>query len=121
MFKLSRLLMIITSIVFAGSVFAAAHDADHATAATTTTHASTMNQHATDAKSDVKNSTKDKVNINTADAQTLAQLEGVGIKKAEAIVAYRKANGNFKSIQDFANVKGVGPSILEKNIHRLTV
>lgn len=55
------------------------------------------------------------VNINTADAQTLTQLKGIGLKKAEAIVAFRKANGAFKSVDQFADVKGIGAKTLEAN------
>ncbi len=56
------------------------------------------------------------VNINKADAATLsAELVGIGEKKAEAIVAYREANGPFKAASDLANVKGIGESILMKN------
>ena len=56
------------------------------------------------------------VNINKADAVTLsAELVGVGEKKAAAIVAYREANGPFKSAGDLANVKGIGESTLMKN------
>lgn len=58
----------------------------------------------------------DKININTADAQTLADhLNGVGIKKAEAIVAYRDKNGPFKTAEDIVNVAGIGEAILAKN------
>ena len=56
------------------------------------------------------------VDINRADAQTLAtELEGVGLSKAEAIVAYRQEHGPFKSPEDLLEVKGVGPRILEQN------
>jgi len=56
------------------------------------------------------------VNINKADAATLAtELVGVGEKRAEAIVAYREANGAFKSAEDLMNVKGIGESVLQKN------
>lgn len=55
-----------------------------------------------------------KVNINTADAKELATLPGIGQVKAEAIVSYRKANGNFKSIDDLKAVKGVGDKVVEK-------
>ena len=56
------------------------------------------------------------VNINTADAQTLADaLSGIGMKKAEAIINYRKANGPFKSLDDFVMVKGIGPKTADKN------
>jgi len=55
------------------------------------------------------------VNINTADAQALTQLKGIGLKKAEAIVAWRKANGNFKTIDQLAEVKGIGAKTIDLN------
>ncbi len=56
------------------------------------------------------------VNINTADAATIAkELVGVGDKTAAAIVAYRDEHGPFDSIDDLRMVKGVGDKILEKN------
>ena len=56
------------------------------------------------------------VNINTADAKTLAaNINGVGDKKAEAIIQYREKHGPFKSADDLAKVKGIGPSLIEKN------
>ncbi len=49
------------------------------------------------------------VNVNSADAETLAaELEGIGITKARAIVAYRNANGPFTTIESLAEVTGVG-------------
>ncbi|NOT84567.1 MAG: helix-hairpin-helix domain-containing protein [Methylococcaceae bacterium] len=56
------------------------------------------------------------VNVNTADATTLADaLHGIGLKKAQDIVAYREANGPFKSLEELGNVKGVGDKTLAKN------
>ena len=56
------------------------------------------------------------VNINTADAETIsAELQGVGITKAIAIVEYRKANGPFKSHEDLTMVKGIGARTVEIN------
>ena len=56
------------------------------------------------------------VNINTADADTIAaSLNGIGKKKAEDIVKYRKENGPFKSLDDIANVKGIGAKTIEIN------
>jgi competence protein ComEA len=55
------------------------------------------------------------VNINTADAATLAgALRGIGLKKAEAIVAYRSEHGPFKSVDELVNVKGIGERTLEQ-------
>jgi len=62
------------------------------------------------------------VNINTADAATLsARLNGVGESKAEAIVAYREEHGAFKTIDQLAQVKGIGLKTVEKNREMLTV
>ncbi len=61
------------------------------------------------------------ININTADVATLAELTGVGQSKAEAIVAYREANGPFQAPADLAQVKGIGTRTVEKNADRLTV
>ncbi|HET6553197.1 MAG TPA: helix-hairpin-helix domain-containing protein [Dyella sp.] len=56
------------------------------------------------------------VNINKADASTLAKsLDGVGLTKAEAIVAWREEHGPFKSADDLGQVKGIGPATLERN------
>lgn len=55
-----------------------------------------------------------KVNINTANADELATLAGIGKVKAEAIVTYRSTNGNFKTVDDLTKVKGIGSKNLEK-------
>ncbi len=62
------------------------------------------------------------VDINSADAATLALvLEGVGMTKAQEIVAYRELHGKFDSIEQLLEVKGIGAATLEKNRHRLIV
>ncbi|HET6724532.1 MAG TPA: helix-hairpin-helix domain-containing protein [Gammaproteobacteria bacterium] len=56
------------------------------------------------------------VNVNTANAKTIAkELTGVGIAKAKAIVAYRKAHGPFKSLADLKAVKGIGDKTVDEN------
>lgn len=56
------------------------------------------------------------VDVNTADAETIsAELKGVGITKAIAIVEYRKANGPFRSVDDLALVKGIGERTVDLN------
>ena len=56
------------------------------------------------------------VNINSADAETIAaELDGVGVSKAQAIVAYRDKNGAFAAPEDVLNVKGIGLRILNAN------
>jgi competence protein ComEA len=54
------------------------------------------------------------ININTATAEQLVLLPGIGKKTADTIIEYRTKNGNFKTIDDFAKVKGIGPKKLEK-------
>jgi competence protein ComEA len=62
------------------------------------------------------------ININTADAATMADgLVGVGLAKAEAIVAYRKEHGAFKSPEQLAEVKGIGDKLVLKNHDRIVV
>ena len=56
------------------------------------------------------------VDINTADAATIsAELKGVGLAKAKAIVEYRKKHGPFKSPDDLSLVKGIGARTVEIN------
>ena len=67
-------------------------------------------------------SAADVININTADAPTLAAvLDGVGPNKAAAIVDYREANGPFGSVDDLSEVKGIGARTVDINRDRLTV
>ncbi len=62
------------------------------------------------------------VNINTADAEVLAaELDGVGMAKAQAIVGYREQHGSFRSVDDLAEVKGIGPATVDRNRGNLTV
>jgi len=62
------------------------------------------------------------VNINTADANALAQaLDGVGLAKAQAIVAWREANGDFDSADQLTSVKGIGQSLVDRNRESILV
>ncbi len=61
-----------------------------------------------------------KINLNTADALTLTQsFKGIGKKRAEAIVGYREKHGNFKSVAELADVRGIGKSFVNKNLSEL--
>lgn len=56
------------------------------------------------------------VNINTAtEAELASNINGVGAKKAAAIVEYRNQHGPFKQVEDLMKVKGIGPKIFAKN------
>ena len=60
------------------------------------------------------------VNLNSDDAERIATLmKGVGPSIAERIVAYRTEHGDFSSLDDLLQVKGIGPKTLEKNRHLL--
>lgn len=56
------------------------------------------------------------VDINTASAQSLAEsLDGVGLSKAEAIVAYRAQHGPFRHADELVKVRGIGLATVDKN------
>lgn len=60
------------------------------------------------------------VNINQADPEELAELlKGVGMEKAKDIVEYRDKHGEFKSIDELTQVKGIGSATVEKNRSRI--
>ena len=64
-------------------------------------------------------SSTNKISLNQASVDQLQQLQGVGLKKAQAIVAYRQKQGAFKSIDELQQVRGIGPAIFAKNKTRL--
>lgn len=62
------------------------------------------------------------VDINTASAEMLAAtISGVGLKRAQAIVDYRAQNGPFESVDQLAEISGIGPRIVEQSRDKLTV
>lgn len=67
-------------------------------------------QAATTQSSESASSDSGMVNINTADADTLKTLSGIGDAKAQAIIAYRNENGAFGSIEDIMQVPGIKES-----------
>ena len=54
------------------------------------------------------------VNINTATKEELTSLKGIGEKRAQEIIDYRKKNGDFKSVDDLEKVPGIGPGIMKQ-------
>ncbi|HFH9947406.1 TPA: helix-hairpin-helix domain-containing protein [Streptococcus suis] len=53
------------------------------------------------------------VNLNTATEADLQTISGIGAKRAADIIAYREANGGFKSVDDLNNVSGIGDKTME--------
>jgi competence protein ComEA len=63
----------------------------------------------------------DKININTASAKELTQLDRVGPAIAAGIAEYREQNGLFEKIEDIMKVSGIGPKLFEGIKDRITV
>jgi len=63
----------------------------------------------------------DKININTATAEQLIKLPGIGPKTAQKIIAYRQEHGNFPSVEAIKNVKGIGDHKFEALKSYITV
>lgn len=62
-----------------------------------------------------------KVNINTADADTLMTLPGIGASKAESILAYRKERGGFSAVEEIKNIAGIKDGVYSKIKDYITV
>ncbi len=60
-------------------------------------------------------------NINTATAKQMEKLPGIGKELAKRIVDYRTTNGDFKSVQDVAMVKGIGKQTMAKMKAHMTI
>ncbi len=63
----------------------------------------------------------EKVNINTADADKLETLSGIGPVTAGRIIEYREAHGPFREVEDLLNVDGIGEATLAKFRDHVTV
>jgi competence protein ComEA len=61
------------------------------------------------------------VNINTASAEELATISGIGPAKAAAIIEHRDKNGQFKTVDDLKLVRGIGDKMLEQLRPQVTV
>jgi competence ComEA-like helix-hairpin-helix protein len=63
----------------------------------------------------------EKVNINSASADQLTALPGIGPSYAQRIVEYREKNGPFKRVEDILNVRGIGEKTFERIRERITI
>lgn len=62
------------------------------------------------------------VDINQADVETLSRvMDGIGPKKAQAIIDYRNEHGPFHTIDELTRVKGIGAGTLSRNRGRIAV
>lgn len=62
-----------------------------------------------------------RVNINSADSETLQTLPGIGEKRAADIIAYREENGPFRIPEDLTKVKGIGEATMEGLLDYISV
>ena len=65
--------------------------------------------------------TGQKININTADKESLMTLPGIGEAKADAIIQYREENGDFSSIEEIQNIPGIKTAVFAKIKDNITV
>ncbi len=68
-----------------------------------------------------KQSGQGRININTADAETLQQLSGIGPVTAQKIIDFRNQNGKFNSIEEITQVSGIGDKTLAKFKEKITI
>jgi len=66
-------------------------------------------------------SSSDLIDLNSATAEMLQSLPGIGPKTAQAILSYREDKGGFRSIEELLEVKGIGPKKMEKIRPLITV
>lgn len=67
------------------------------------------------------NSGQGTIDLNTATAQELAALPGIGKKKAQSIIDYRAENGKFESVDEIRRIDGIGKKLFSKISDRIVV
>lgn len=81
---------------------------------------SSLQNKATDAGKAAEEDDGARISINNASAEELAKvMNGVGLKKAQAIVSYRDEYGPFKTLEDLKQVPGMGGALVERNLSHL--
>ena len=74
-----------------------------------------------DSNSSINNEGNGKVNINTASQEELTTLPGIGVAKAQKIIAYRQQNGSFSKIEDIMKISGIKEGLFNKISENITV
>jgi len=123
-----KALLMTLAIATTGMSFSAlaATPAAKAHTVATTAEATTLDAAASQPKATVSTKATDddgtRVSINSASAEDLARvMNGVGLKKAQAIVGYRDEYGPFKTVDDLKQVPGIGNALVERNLTHLTL
>ena len=81
---------------------------------------SAMTQHVRTSTSLLSRQMVTKIDLNRADVSVLTQsFKGIGKKRAEAIVNYRREHGDFKSVRELEKVRGLGKSFVNRNLTKL--
>lgn len=106
----------ILTLSLATSAFAATTATDNAATAPQTVTSSDSSSHH-HRKVEIQGT----VNINTATAEQLQSLKGIGERRAAAIVQYRTEHGNFATVDDLAKVHGISPKLIAKVKDHLSV
>ncbi|RIM87288.1 helix-hairpin-helix domain-containing protein, partial [Staphylococcus shinii] len=65
-------------------------------------------------KTELNDSQQEKINLNSASETQLQSVDGIGPTKAKAIIEYREQHGNFASVEQLKEVKGIGTKTLER-------
>ena len=74
-----------------------------------------------DSNSSINNAGNGKININTASQEELTTLPGIGVAKAQKIIAYRQQNGSFSKIEDIMKISGIKEGLFNKISENITV
>ena len=74
-----------------------------------------------DSNSSINNAGNGKININTASQEELTTLPGIGVAKAQKIIAYRQQNGSFLKIEDIMKISGIKEGLFNKISENITV
>lgn len=108
-----KIQLLASTILLSGVIVA------HAAIPVSTSSKNIVKEQATQIKTDHQTNAKQVININQADVSTLMQLKGIGEKRAEAIIAYRKQHGAFKQVEDLTKIRGIGQGFIDKNKKQL--